>query len=70
MMVDFAEAMSRLYHSFFSQMKRESWSDLKLKELKIVHEFKASTERLEYSGCLFFEKFSIKDTSYNGTKGL
>ena len=46
-MVDFAEAMSRLYHSFFSQMKRESWSDLKLKELKIVHEFKASTERLE-----------------------
>ena len=54
------------------QMKIEYQSDPKLKhdpKLKqIEHEFKASTERFWDNS--FYEKFSIKDTSYNGTKGL
>ena len=39
---------SALYHPFLKQMKREYSlkSDLKLKELKIEHEFKDSTDEL------------------------
>ena len=46
---------SAVYHPFLKQMKREYSlkSDLKLKELKIEHEFKDSTDELQ--GYLFLQ---------------
>ena len=59
MTVEFAEPISSIPSVLETDEKRMFSQVRSLKELKIEHEFKDKIS----SGCSFFEKFSIKDTS-------